>query len=94
GARGAPADAEPSRRASRLTATTRCPQPVDRSPKTTGLQPPLPSHPVLRLRPTPHTVVLLSAGRGRWDRVVVPRYTTEDAAKPLMAAAAGDLGAG
>ncbi|MEE1667381.1 DUF5994 family protein [Streptomyces sp. WAC07094] len=42
----------------------------------------------------PHTVVLLSAGRGRWDLVVVPRYTTGDAAKPLMAAAAGDLGAG
>ncbi|MBW8702040.1 hypothetical protein MBT84_20740 [Streptomyces sp. MBT84] len=42
----------------------------------------------------PHTVVLLSAGRGRWDLVVVPPDTAEDAAKPLMAAAAGDLGDG
>ncbi|MER6459849.1 DUF5994 family protein [Streptomyces sp. NPDC001228] len=36
----------------------------------------------------PHTVVLLAPGRGRWDLVVVPPDTTEDAAEPLMAAAA------
>ncbi|AWW35803.1 MULTISPECIES: DUF5994 family protein [Streptomyces] len=38
----------------------------------------------------PHTVVLLAAGRGRWDLVVVPPDTTEEVAEPLMAAAAGD----
>ncbi|WP_327316601.1 DUF5994 family protein [Streptomyces sp. NBC_01235] len=35
----------------------------------------------------PHTIVLLAPGRGRWDLVVVPPDTTEQAAKPLMAAA-------
>jgi len=48
---------------------------------------------VVRLRRTlaasaPHTVVLLAAGRGRWDLLVVPPDTTEEAAEPLMAAAA------
>ncbi|MFF4314714.1 DUF5994 family protein [Streptomyces sp. 900105755] len=42
----------------------------------------------------PHTVVLLAPGLGRWDLVVVPPDTTEDAAEPLMAAAAGAPGAG
>ena len=36
----------------------------------------------------PNTVVLLAPGRGRWDLLVVPPDTTEDAAEPLMAAAA------
>jgi hypothetical protein len=49
---------------------------------------------VVRLRRTlaasaPHTVVLLAPGRGRWDLLVVPPDTTEEAAEPLMAAAAG-----
>ncbi|WDV53228.1 DUF5994 family protein [Streptomyces coeruleorubidus] len=39
---------------------------------------------------TPHTVVLLAPGRGRWDLLVVPPDTTEEAAEPLMAAAASD----
>jgi len=47
---------------------------------------------VVRLRGTqgesaPHTIVLLSPGRGRWDLLVVPPDTTEQAADPLMAAA-------
>ncbi len=36
----------------------------------------------------PHTIVLLAPGRGRWDLLVVPPDTTEEAAEPLMAAAA------
>jgi hypothetical protein len=36
----------------------------------------------------PNTVVLLAPGRGRWDLLVVPPDTTEQAAEPLMAAAA------
>lgn len=49
---------------------------------------------VVRLRgtqgeSTPHTIVLLSPGRGRWDLLVVPPDTTEQAAEPLMAAATG-----
>jgi hypothetical protein len=49
---------------------------------------------VVRLRRTvkasaPHTVILLAPGRGRWDLLVVPPDTTEEAAGPLMAAAAG-----
>jgi hypothetical protein len=57
------------------------------------------SNQVVRLRRAlaanaPHTVVLLAPGRGRWDLVVVPPDTTEDAAEPLMAAAAGALGKG
>jgi len=52
------------------------------------------SNQVVRLRRTlaqsaPHTVVLLAPGRGRWDLLVVPPDTTEEAAEPLMAAAAG-----
>ncbi|MER5435161.1 DUF5994 family protein [Streptomyces sp. NPDC002588] len=48
---------------------------------------------VVRLRRTaavsaPHTVVLLAPGQGRWDLLVVPPDTTEQAARPLMAAAA------
>ena len=48
---------------------------------------------VVRLRRTvaasaPHTIVLLAPGRGRWDLLVVPPGTTEEAAEPLMAAAA------
>jgi hypothetical protein len=39
-----------------------------------------------------HTIVLLAAGRGRWDLLVVPPDTTEQAAEPLMAAAAGSHG--
>ncbi|MFB7653904.1 MULTISPECIES: DUF5994 family protein [unclassified Streptomyces] len=35
----------------------------------------------------PNTVVLLSPGLGRWDLLVVPPDTTEEAAGPLMAAA-------
>ncbi|GAA4090105.1 DUF5994 family protein [Streptomyces shaanxiensis] len=38
----------------------------------------------------PHTIVLLAPGRGRWDLLVVPPDTTEEAAEPLMAAAAAD----
>ncbi|KUO16957.1 DUF5994 family protein [Streptomyces dysideae] len=49
---------------------------------------------VVRLRRTvtasaPHTVILLAPGRGRWDLLVVPPDTTEEAAEPLMADAAG-----
>ncbi|MFC4471770.1 DUF5994 family protein [Streptomyces xiangluensis] len=49
---------------------------------------------VVRLRRTlaasaQHTVVLIAPGRGRWDLLVVPPETTEEAAEPLMAAAAG-----
>ncbi|MGW1667287.1 DUF5994 family protein [Streptomyces sp. NPDC002324] len=49
---------------------------------------------VVRLRRTPaasapSTIVLLAPGRGRWDLLVVPPDTTEEAAEPLMAAAAG-----
>ncbi|MGP3999576.1 DUF5994 family protein [Streptomyces sp. 8N706] len=52
---------------------------------------------VVRLRRTlaasaPHTVILLSPGQGRWDLLVVPPDTTEEAAEPLMAAAAGGHG--
>ncbi|MDC2956566.1 DUF5994 family protein [Streptomyces gilvifuscus] len=36
-----------------------------------------------------HTIVLLAPGQGRWDLLVVPPDTTEEAAGPLMAAAAG-----
>ncbi|MFI1969764.1 hypothetical protein BLA24_16970 [Streptomyces cinnamoneus] len=48
---------------------------------------------VVRLRRTvaasaPHTIILLAPGRGRWDLLVVPPDTTEEAAEPLMAAAA------
>ncbi|MGV9605922.1 DUF5994 family protein [Streptomyces sp. NPDC003631] len=67
-----------------------CQEPQDHRAPTPASLPPRPPP----AADAPHTVVLLSAGRGRWDLVVVPRYTTEDAAKPLMAAAAGDLGAG
>ncbi|WP_329252310.1 DUF5994 family protein [Streptomyces sp. NBC_01478] len=55
------------------------------------------SNQVVRLRGTPvesvpHTIVLLAPGRGRWDLLVVPPDTTEQAAEPLMAAAAGGHG--
>jgi hypothetical protein len=51
------------------------------------------SNQVVRLRRTvaasaPHTILLLAPGRGRWDLLVVPPDTTEEAAEPLMAAAA------
>lgn len=36
----------------------------------------------------PHTIVLLAPGCGRWDLLVVSPDTTEEAAGPLMAAAA------
>ena len=57
------------------------------------------SNQVVRLRRAraanaPPTVVLLAPGQGRWDLVVVPPDTTEDAAEPLMAAAAGAQGEG
>ncbi|MCD7440553.1 hypothetical protein K4B79_20300 [Streptomyces lincolnensis] len=57
------------------------------------------SNQVVRLRgnlaaSAAHTVVLLAPGRGRWDLLVVPPDTAEEAAEPLMAAAAGDLGGG
>ncbi|WP_432080414.1 DUF5994 family protein [Streptomyces sp. WAC 04229] len=42
----------------------------------------------------PNTVVLLSPGLGRWDLLVVPPDTTEEAAGPLMAAALGDHASG
>ncbi|MGW1068597.1 DUF5994 family protein [Streptomyces aureus] len=50
---------------------------------------------VVRLRrnvaeSAPHTIVLLAPGQGRWDLLVVPPDTTEEAAVPLMAVAAGD----
>ncbi|MER7574009.1 DUF5994 family protein [Streptomyces sp. NPDC126514] len=35
----------------------------------------------------PHTIVLLTPGRGRWDLLIIPPDTTEEAAEPLMAAA-------
>jgi hypothetical protein len=35
-----------------------------------------------------HTIVLLAPGQGRWDLMVVPPDTTEEAAEPLMAAGA------
>ncbi|MGW0609441.1 DUF5994 family protein [Streptomyces sp. NPDC002788] len=38
----------------------------------------------------PDTVLLLAPGRGRWDLLVVPPDTAEEAAEPLMAAAAGE----
>ncbi|MBO3680456.1 DUF5994 family protein [Streptomyces sp. NEAU-YJ-81] len=52
------------------------------------------SNQVVRLRrilaaSTPHTVVLLAPGRGRWDLLVIPPNTTEEAAEPLLASAAG-----
>ncbi|MFF7104635.1 DUF5994 family protein [Streptomyces nigra] len=55
------------------------------------------SNQVVRLRrnltaSAAHTIVLLAPGQGRWDLLVVPPETTEDAAEPLMAAAAGDQG--
>ncbi|GEC03021.1 hypothetical protein SSP24_06760 [Streptomyces spinoverrucosus] len=34
------------------------------------------------------TILLLAPGQGRWDLLVVPPDTTEEAAEPLMAAAA------
>ncbi|MEU9290682.1 DUF5994 family protein [Streptomyces sp. NPDC048275] len=37
-----------------------------------------------------HTIVLLAPGQGRWDLLVVPPNTPEEAAEPLMAAAAAD----
>jgi hypothetical protein len=50
---------------------------------------------VVRLRRTvaphaPDTIVLLAPGHGRWDLLVVPPDTTEEAAEPLMAAALND----
>ncbi|MFF3847183.1 DUF5994 family protein [Streptomyces sp. NPDC002328] len=50
---------------------------------------------VVRLRKTvaahaPGTVVLLAPGHGRWDLLVVPPDTTEEAAEPLMTAMLGD----
>ncbi|MGP3938718.1 DUF5994 family protein [Streptomyces sp. 6N106] len=52
------------------------------------------SNQVVRLRriltaSAPHTVVLLAPGRGRWDLLVVPPNTTEEAAEPLLASATG-----
>jgi DNA-binding transcriptional LysR family regulator len=52
---------------------------------------------VVRLRRTttahaPNSVVLLSPGLGRWDLLVVPPDTTEEAAEPLMVGAAGERG--
>jgi hypothetical protein len=49
----------------------------------------------VRLRKTvaahaPDTVVLLAPGHGRWDLLVVPPDTTEEAAEPIMTAALGD----
>ncbi|MEG8278941.1 DUF5994 family protein [Streptomyces sp. AHA2] len=35
----------------------------------------------------PDTIVLLAPGQGRWDLLVVPPETAEEAAGPLMAAA-------
>ncbi|ANB07121.1 hypothetical protein SAM40697_3163 [Streptomyces ambofaciens] len=45
-------------------------------------------------RHAPDTVVLLSPGHGRWDLLVVPPDTTEEAAATLMAAALGDRAPG
>lgn len=42
----------------------------------------------------PHTIVLLAPGQGRWDLLVVPPDTSEQAAEPLMAAAAGTRAGG
>ncbi|MFD4634497.1 DUF5994 family protein [Streptomyces sp. NPDC058284] len=39
--------------------------------------------------PLPHTVVLLSPGRGRWDLLVVPPDSTAEAAEALLASVAG-----
>ncbi|WP_338702000.1 DUF5994 family protein [Streptomyces sp. Q6] len=36
-----------------------------------------------------HTVVLTAPGHGRWDLIVVPPDTAEEAAEPIMARAAG-----
>lgn len=36
-----------------------------------------------------HTVVLLAPGHGRWDLLVVPPDTTEEAAKPIMESVTG-----
>lgn len=38
----------------------------------------------------PDTVILLAPGHGRWDLLVVPPDTTEEAAEPLMTAALSD----
>lgn len=51
------------------------------------------SNQVVRLQRTltesaAHTIVLLAPGQGRWDLLVVPPNTTDEAAEPLMAAAA------
>jgi hypothetical protein len=51
------------------------------------------SNQVVRLRralatSAPHTIILLAPGQGRRDLLVVPPDTTEEAAEPLMAAAA------
>jgi hypothetical protein len=50
---------------------------------------------VVRLRKTvaahtPDTVVLLAPGHGRWDLLVVPPDTTQEAAEPIMTAALSD----
>ena len=50
---------------------------------------------VVRLQKTvaahaPDTVVLLAPGQGRWDLLVVPPDTTEEAAEPIMTAVLGD----
>ncbi|MBT2415683.1 hypothetical protein J7I94_35020 [Streptomyces sp. ISL-12] len=42
----------------------------------------------------PDTVVLLSPGQGRWDLLVVPPDTSEEAGASLMAAALDDHAAG
>jgi hypothetical protein len=69
---------------------------------TTALQSLPASHPALRLRLAAHggmprpldgawwprSYDLLAPGRGRWDLLVVPPGTTEEAAEPLMAVAA------
>lgn len=49
---------------------------------------------VVRLRKSvaghaPDTVVLIAPGHGRWDLLVVPPDTDDDAAEPLMAGAVG-----
>jgi hypothetical protein len=50
---------------------------------------------VVRLRKTvaahaPDTVVLLAPGHGRWDLLVVPPDTAEEAAESIMTAVLGD----
>ncbi|MFZ3558465.1 DUF5994 family protein [Streptomyces sp. BH055] len=46
-----------------------------------------------RLTPTAaHTVVLIAPGHGRWDLIVVPPDTTEEAAEAIMDRAAGAPG--